>query len=402
MGLFDFLKKNEKTRQYSDGNTTDPREALEFLLHEGLRGCFAVKDVLEDGCICLPDWQLTITPAVTQLTEKSAVLDFQLQTPSWGQTVHESCASVGSDPKQAIGMAAGSFLFSCMQGITRLLQKDSPLSLETEFAGKPHRFKVYISDIVGMGASPQAGDVRTYWELLRDDIVKRLGNQRLCYVKLYASKVNDKIVCECRINDIKSEELSEKLTGVVEKWDVQGFASHKQFFFLEQDADTVQPYPYWGEQGEKELAGKVLHAVRLFHACDTQEAFDTLQDLLAAELGDATLAAECRLFLPEICAEHAFGEQMQFSEAIELLPANGQKLTLYKHQLMDYHRLSDFLFSILQQGAFGDETNDVYRELIGCSAIFNVIQQMREKGAELTNCRLTSLLFQVDEAFEIR
>uniref|UniRef100_UPI004056DED3 type IV toxin-antitoxin system AbiEi family antitoxin domain-containing protein n=1 Tax=Agathobacter sp. TaxID=2021311 RepID=UPI004056DED3 len=55
------------------------------------------------------------------------------------------------------------------------------------------------------------------------------------------------------------------------------------------DADTVQPYPYWGEHGEKELFGKVLHAVNLFHSCDTQEAFETLQERLAVELGDGPM-----------------------------------------------------------------------------------------------------------------
>lgn len=402
MGLFGFGKKKEKQGKYGDGNTTDPNEALSYLLHEVLHGNFAVKDIVEENHIYLPDWELTITPVVAELTNEKAVLNFYLYSPHFKKQIHETCASVGEDPKQAMGMAIASFLFSCMSGITKLFQKELAIPLETEFAGNSHHFNVYISDILEMGESSKVEDIHTYWELLKDDIKKRLGNQHFCYVKIYCSKLNDHVTCECRINDIVSDELSAKLTKQTEAWNVENFASLKQFFFIEQHPDTIQPYPYWGEQGEKEFIRKVITAVKLFHTSDTQEAFDTLQERLVNELGDTTLAAECRLFLPEICAEYAFGEQMQFSETLDFLFADGTKHSFYKHQLADYYALSDTLFTAFQQNIFGDETDLIYRELIGCSAIYNVIQQAKEKGSELSNCRLTGLLFQVDENFKIR
>ena len=400
MGLF---SKNKKKGQYGDGNTTNPEEALAYLLHEELPGYFAVEAIVQDNQLYLPKWELRITPVIQQLTEQSAVLGFYLSHPNWGQPLYECCASVGKDPKQAMGMAVGSFLFGCMQGITKLFAKENANPLEISFAGKPHRFNAYLSDIVGMGESPQVEDIYIYWNLLKEDIQKRLGNHRFCYVKIYGSKVNGEAIGECRINDIQSDELSAKVAELVEKWDVQQFASHKQFFFIEQDADTIQPYPYWGEQGEKNFIGKVLKAVGLFHASDTQEAFDSLLERLVTELGDATLATECRYFLPEICAEHAgASRQVKFSETIDLMTPDGEKITLYKHQLADYYTLENTLFTAFQQGIFGEETNAIYQELIGSSAICNVLEQMLQQGSQLENCQLTSLLYHIDERFEIR
>ncbi|MBQ7776470.1 MAG: hypothetical protein IJ379_14100 [Lachnospiraceae bacterium] len=398
MRLFGFGKKKEKQGKME----FTPENAQEYLLHESLHGMFAVDDVVENDHIYLPDWKLTITPAIQQLTEKSAVLDFYLWHPDWRMTIYECCASPGKDMHTALGLATGSFLFGIMQGITTMFAKENPRTMETEFAGKPHSFQVYLSDIVGMGESPQTENVDFYWNLLKDDIRKRMGNQRFCYVKVYASVVNGKQICECRINDVISDELSEKITKATANWPASYYASHKQFFFIEQDAATIQPYPYHGEAGEKEFIGKVLKAVQLFHASDTQEAFDTLQERLVAELGDATLATECRLFLPEICAERAGADKVKFSETIDLLLPNGAKNTFYKHQLTDYYALENTLFTIFQQGIFGEETNAIYQELVGTSAICNVLNQMLEKGSQLENCQLTALLFHVDEQFEIR
>ncbi len=403
MGLFNFRKKDTAKPHFWDGKAENTADALQYLLNVVLHGKFATDDIIQDGSLYLAAWDLYITPEIQQLTDQSAVLGFYIHRPDWGQNIYECCASVGSDAQTALGMASGSFLFGFMQGISQLFTKTNPRTLETLFSNKLHRFQVYLSDIVGMGESPKDSNVDMYWELLKDDIKKRMGNQRFCYVKIYASKIKDEVIGECRINDIQSDELSQKVADFIKDWNVENFASQKQFFFLKQDTDTIQPYPYWGEQGEKDFIGKVLKAVQLFHASDTQEAFDTLHERLVAELGDPTLATECRYFLPEICAEHA-GQQKQvkFSETIDLQTNHGDKITLYKHQLTDYYTLQNTIFTAFSQGIFGDETNTIYQELVGTSAICNVLEQMLEQGSNLENCQLTSLIYQIDDTFEIR
>lgn len=386
-----------------DGNPQDLEGAYKHLLYTGLHGNFTVEDRVEKDSIFLPDWQLSITPEIQQLTGQSAVIGFYVYHPDWDKPLYECCASPGQDTKTAIGMSVGSFLFCFMQGLSLMFAKDSPLSLETDFAGTPHLFHAYLSDIVGMGDSPQVNNASAYWDLLKEDIAKRFGNQRFCYVKIYASKVNGEVIGECRINDVPSDELGAKIAEYIKDWEVSVFASHKQFFFLEQSPETLQPYPYWGEQGQKELIRKVITAVQLFHASDTQEAFDSLQERLTEVLGDATLAAECRLFLPEICAEHAGGrQQVQFGETLDILYPNREKITLYKHQLMDFYPMGNAMFRAFDQGIFGEETNDIYMELVGTSAISSALQQAMENGSQLENLHLTGLLYQVNEDFEIR
>ena len=60
------------------------------------------------------------------------------------------------------------------------------------------------------------------------------------------------------------------------------------------------------------------------------------------------------------------------------------------------------LFTLFEQGAFGEQANVIYQEYISTSAIYNVISQMKKKGTSLKDAQLTALRYQVGGGFEIR
>ncbi|MCI8422850.1 MAG: hypothetical protein HFF50_04850 [Lawsonibacter sp.] len=399
---------NERIRQYGDGNTRDPQKAMEFLLHVGLHGVLGTEEIVEGDHLVLPEWNATLTPAISQLEERGVVLDFYLNAPQWGKELYECCAGMGTSTGQAMGMAIGSLAFTFLPGIARMERREHGRPLTSTFAGREHQWQAYISDVAVMGKllQPRQVQVDTYWELLKEDIVKRLGNQQLCYVKIYGAKVGDEVTGECRIDDIKSEELSAKVAQLVKDWKVEDFASQKQFFFLRQEEATTLPNPYAGREGQAALKAKVIQAVRLFHEAHSREDFDAhaLETRLAQELGDATLAAECLRFLPEICAENAYQEQTGFAESVQLVPMGriGQDNTVYKNQLADFYPMWKALFEAFQEGAFGDETNDIYRELIGYSAICHCLEKARQEGSSLEGGTLSALLIPINLDFVIR
>lgn len=373
-----------------------------YLLYGVLHGSFEGKDIVGEGedCIHIPGWNVVITPQISQLSHKSVVLDIYLYFPEWGREIYECSAGMGTDLKQALGMAIGSFMFSLMDGIGAMVSKDRPKLLETRFAGKDHRFHVYLSNIVGMGDSPRsAPDV--YWKLLKEDIRKRLGNQAFCFVKVYGAKVNGQVIGECRIDDVKSDELSAKVADLVKDWDDTQFSSHKQFFLICQDKQTLLPYAYSGPEGRERFAQAVIQAARMFHASNTQELYDTLSDRLAEEIGDKTLAQGCCTFLPELCARNAF-QEISYGETLELVRGEQEPTICYQSQLADYWPMWDVLSVAFQDGTFGEEGNEIYQEYIAASSIFNLVKQVKENQSQLFGCRLTSLLCRVGDDFELR
>lgn len=375
---------------------------------EGLHGCLETKDEIKDGKIVCPEWNITITPEIGQLENQMAVLNFFISSPEWEEPLFECCAGIGKDTDTAIGMAIGSFLFTFMQGIAIMQREEDGVPLESKFNGNKHRWSVYKSNVVGNGEN--TGDdaeavTSVYWDLLKEHIVKRLGNQKMCYVKIYAAKSvganGEQITGECRINDVPSAELGALVGEVAAKWNVKQFSSQKQFFFIKQDPETVLPYPYPDGAKIPMLSVMLKRALDIFIEVHTQEQYEKLFDNLKAAIGDETLAQECRSFLPEICAERAFN-QMSFSEEFLVSFGNGRSEAVYKNQLADFYPLGNLMFTLFDSGIFGERTNELYRSMIGMSSIYAAVEQLREQGSELEGCQMSTMIFNVSAEFEIR
>lgn len=387
--------------QYGEDGTLDMELTMQYLLHVSLHNMFSVEDVVEEDYIYLPAWEAVLKPEIAQLDERGIVLHFYLDVPRWGKSFFECCVGMGNTPKTSLGMAVGSFLFSFMQGLEQMESGEEMDSVSTEFAGNVHKFSVFGSNIVGMGNQP-AADYDVYWNKLKEEIVRRLGNQKICFVKIYGAKMGDEITGECRIDDIKSEELSQMVAEIVSEWEIEGFGSHKQFFFIRQAEETTLPNPYVGREGERLLKEKVITAARIFWNCQSEEDYDTMSMRMAEALGDATLAAECEMFLPEMCAENAFPEPT-YSETVDIQWQNGSGCkTVYKNQLSDYYPIWNVWFSALSEGVFGDDSNEIYRKYIEYSSIGHALSQALDNESDLSNIKLSALIFSVTDSFILR
>lgn len=393
-----MLDRQAAARRY--GDSLDPQKAQDYLIYGVLLGNLPVPSRAEGNTIFLPQWQARIFPQVEQIQQQAAVVNLWMEAPQWGRTLYECSVGMGQTPSAALGMSGFVFLSTFVQGLARMEERIQPRELVTTFAGKEHRWELYPSDIAGSGSAPSP-EPMVYWDALGEDIVKRLGNQKLCYVKIYGAKVNGEVTGECRIDDIKSGELSRKVAQMVEKWDVPQFGSHKQFFFIRQAEETTLSYPYLGQEGREKLRSAVVKAAKLFHHCRTDEDYDSCASRLAEGIGDATLAAECMAFLPEICAANAF-PQLEQGETVELLREGFPKEVVYKNQLADYYPLGEEFIRALRAGEFGEDGDDIYQRYVGYSSTYDVVQQIHKKGSKLEHCRLSAFLFQMGADFEIR
>lgn len=131
--------------------------------------------------------------------------------------------------------------------------------------------------------------------------------------------------------------------------------------------------------------------------------YDALPERLAQELGDATLAAECYSFLPEICAENAY-DQITFAEDLNIQVGDTPAVTVWKNQIADYWPLHRALFALFEEGAFGEAVNDIYSAYISVSSIFNVIRKMQEseQGTKLEDVKAVAIYYCEDADFVIR
>lgn len=367
MGLFDKFKKSRQI----DSNS---------ILNE-LAECFSsYGGKKEEGKVIIPALDAAVELETYDVKEQTITLLYHVSSPSWDRSIFEVCSGIGKDVREALGMAQGSFVFALMDAVTRMQKNDTPEVFESEFAGNTHKWKLYIGNICGMGYGSDDKtadtDTRIYWNVLKEHIAKRIGNQKVCYVKVFASNTGDgNAIGEVRINNLRSEELSRIVEDMAAKWTNTGFASHKQFFLLKQEKETTIPYPYT----EADIIRKTKWAMKIFEICLQEDKVEAYGDVLYSETKDDNLADELYDFIPEICAEPVI--ELPYPETVAL-NIKGKLQTYYKTQLYSYSIIYDTVFDTLQSDILQDP-KEVRNGYIMSSSVASIANQLMEQGYQL-------------------
>lgn len=391
------LEKQALAKAYSDGLDLDEDKTLDYILKGLLHGAFGVPDQVEEDCIYIPAWELRIYPEVTELEKDSVVLTFNLECPRWDRDINEVSAAKAQNPAMALNVICSGFVLSLGNAVSQLAQKQKGLPLETEFAGHKHRWQVYRGNVLSGGETPKLEDFELYWKLLKDDLAQRIGNQKLCVVKIAVSKNGDVARGECRLNGVRIESLSRKVEAVAAQWPTKAFGLQRQFFLLEQEEETYLP----GAPKADQLDQWVQETVRLYGAVHSKEEADALPEKLK-ELcgGDATLAKELQIYLPMGAAENAY-RKLAYPETLTF-DFGGRKETVFRSQLATFHPMQRALYWALQYKVFGEETESLYHSLISASPLYQFIQKQSLEGKPVQDGMGVSMTISVPEDFELR
>ncbi|WP_295156274.1 DUF6348 family protein [uncultured Brachyspira sp.] len=364
-----------------------------------------IDNEIVEGSIVIKEWNIFINAYAENITDKNAVINYYISSPDWDRDIFECCASAGKDANTSVGLSNGSFVFGIMTGIKAMYENRMLDEAETEFLGNKHKWKVYTSNLVSMGEdNGKSKNVNIYWDMFKDDILKRIGNQKICYIKIYGAKAaNDYSIGELRINDINIAELSDKMNEYVKTWNDTNFSSDKQFFFLVQEDETYTPYPFSNEEifnFVKEYSNIVLNSKEL------EEYYDRLEYSAEELTKNYTLAADLFLFLPEICADNEFFNELHSSEKIRFdFGSEDKNCIVYKTQLHTYYLINNYIFELFRENAFNGKENEVYLKFINMSALYNIYLQIKDdyekKNQKLENLEV-NLSFNVDDDYEIR
>lgn len=370
-------------------------EATEFL-RQSINDCYANQSCIKDENVVLSDINVTITPFVDELGKNMVSTGYYISNPEWDTDLYECSAAIGKNHKDAIGMAQGSFMFGIMDAVGNMMTDANGCEFESEFAGHKHTWKVYLGNIVGMGKTPENTTADMYWEVLKEHIAKRIGNQKMCYIKIFASNSGSgAITGECRINNIKSDELSEIVADMAKKWNTNGFGSHKQFFMIKQDKETLLDYPFT----PAEIVNKTSIAMKLFESCKTEEDYDNFSETLEKAIGDKSLAYEMYSFIPEICAQNAFHEII-YPETI-MMYIGGESRQYYKTQLASYYAIVNGVFETLDSGIL-ENTNQVYKDYIYTSSLCKALNAALENGTKLEDVGSPCIMYNMEDDYIVR
>ena len=346
---------------------------------------------------------IVLRPTIMQLNSQSVLLCFELTSEHWDKSIIENSAGMGVDTAQALANALESFSSACLEGLLYMLSEQSCYeSCTSTFMGHEHKWQVYLSDLVSIGEAPDIEEAQYYWDELKEMLLPRLGNQRFCYIKVFASKSFGSVFCECRIDNVLSNDVTQLLVKMTKHWSTQKFASHKMFFFLKQDENTVLPSDLFLPPKQKELNYQVNVALRLFGQCSSQEEYEQLPLQLQEIIPDKVLALELYYFLPEICTQIMLPE-ISFSDEISLSIGDNEPINIHIHQLTDYLPIYRALTNLMTDNP-SDELKEAFKLCSFYSSAFNVINQVLNESPEtkLTDLSGLTTCYFVPPSFEIR
>ena len=366
---------------------TSPESKIIQFLHEMIE-----ESVIKEDELYIEDIDLTIKTQLAQLKNGIAQVVFILKHELFQEEIVETIAGGGPTSDEAMKSAAIGFVDSAFSVIQEAIKSEKGHAVIVKIAEKENHFKLYQGQVKVQGSKKQ--DIpMDYWALLGDEMIKRIGNKRVYFIKVYVAKTDSEIMCECRINGVVYPYLTGMLKQVASEWEIETkLYAEKQCFVLIQDESTYKPYPLT----KKEVDQLVLSSLLLYRQCNNQADYDSLKEKIIKMCNLPSLAEELFSLIPEMFTEVIFNEVTYFDNIV--LDKAGESIALSKHQLTAYDWIYSMVERTIRAGYFEKEQVD---RIISCSASLNCINQALRDGSKLENLCTGGIAIPVDEDYEI-
>jgi hypothetical protein len=336
----------------------------------------------------------------------SFLLHFHISSMDWDREIFETQVSYADTREEACRIALLTFRTLLLDVLLRTKGVPDD-SFTSSYAHQTHRYNVWKSSVVNHQYDEQSSEmtkaevqISDYWEILKEGVIKRLGNQSLCYVKVYWGIVGEKRTIEVRLNDVSVPELSVLLEDRVPEASPYLNASSKQFFILKQDPAThASPSPYTEEMIRSSIG--LASEIFMKHWDDDFDFINCLNEIAENLNGDLNLAEELLGLIPEICTQIAF-PMLHLSDEVTIKVGESFTYKVFLEQLASYCFLVKGVYNELNKGI----PNEAYVGFINLSSSFGIVYQMleaqdQESGSELPPVTV-NMTFGFTEYYELR
>ncbi|MDE5937144.1 MAG: hypothetical protein K2G83_07045, partial [Ruminococcus sp.] len=296
-----FKKKN----QAEETGTAETREfdyKVEVLkaLNEKLKGN------LYDECIIMPRGY-TIDVKIGKHEEKEEVklvqVIFIVNHDDFDEPLIDPVDAQGKNYEEAAKMAADIFYGGVWHPIEQAKEKKNPIHIPVTYLNQHYDFDMYAQSIVRIGTSTNAKPVMLL-AFIKNEIPKYLGSKKYYWLRIYLAKHKDREIIEVRVNGSVCSELHKFFKPYIDSWDASStFICEKQYGFFVQRDDDKCPFK------KETVVNAARAALEKMVKVSNRDEYMAMADELEEIAGDKDIAAEVRLFIPEILAKLTLGYQ---------------------------------------------------------------------------------------------
>lgn len=362
MGL--FKKKNQQTDNENKG--LDLKQKVLNALNAKLQG------TLYDECVIMPrGYTIDVQIGRCEKNEDIHIIQviFIVRHDDFDEPIIDPVDAQAKSEEEAAAMSVDIFYGGLWHPLNQSMTKKNPIHVSVNYLLQHYDFDMYAQSIVRIGAKPTSEPTMLI-NFIKSEIPKYLGSKKYYWARIFLTKINDKKIVEVRINGTVCGELSKLLTSYVDSWDKDApFICEKQYAIFVQREDDKCPFT-------KEIIVKAAkRAIELMQTCNSKEDYVAMMNEIESLAGDKALAAEIRVFIPEILAKLTLG----YHEGDSLfLIEDGSRIEFKKTQLRSYFYIQQVVLEFLQTRP---EQDNVMR-IVANSVAFREMKKAKEAGHE--------------------
>ncbi|WP_297956548.1 DUF6348 family protein [uncultured Ruminococcus sp.] len=379
MGLFK-KKNNQKEEAAAAAAAADPKDGMKKMVLDELNA--KLNGTLYDDCVIMPHG-FTIDVQVGRLEDADDIkvlqIIFIVRHDDFDEPLIEPVDAQGRSEEEAAKMAVDIFNGGVWHPLDQSMTKKNPQHISVDFLRQHYDFDMYCQSVVRIGVKDKQPTMLV--NFIGQEIPKYLGSKKYYWLRIYLAKYKEKQIIEVRLNGSVLVELPKYFKEYVEKEMSADdtFVSEKQYAIFVQREEDQCPF-------DKELVmSAAKETITSMVAIRSKEEYIEMSKKLE-ELtgGDKNLAAEIRVFIPEIFAKLTLGYRE--GDSLFLLEGEGdeqQSIEFKKTQLRSYFYLQQAVLEYLSTKPSQEDVSRIVTNSVAFRELRKALETAKENDKEL-------------------
>lgn len=367
-----FKKKDKQNEETTENKELDLKGMALEALNQKLNGH------LYDGCIIMPRGGYTIDINVARQEEKEGIKLAQfvyiIRHDDFDEPIIEPTDSQGKTWEEAADVAARMFMGSIWHCIDQASQRKNPILVPVDYLGQHYDFDMFSQSVVRVGVSEDVQPTMLV-NFIKDQIPKYLGSKKYYWLRIFLARFGNNRVVEVRVNGSVCVDLAPYFQQYVDQMDAgDKFVSEKQYAFFVQHEDDKCPF------NKETVVNAAKDAIDRMTKIKSREDYEAMAQSLVDMTGSKSLAAEIRIFIPEILAKMTLG----FREGDKLfLIADDSQIEFRKTQLRSYFYIQQVVLEFLSRRPATEEVQSIVYNSVAFKEMRKVLEDAKKNGQEI-------------------
>jgi hypothetical protein len=360
-----FFKKKNKVE------TTETKKDIKIVLLEALNE--KLQGTLYDNCVIMPrGFTIDVQIGKHEVNNNVHVLQviYIVKNDDFDEPIIDPVDAQGKTEEDAVKMSVEIFFGGLWHPIQQSSQKKNPVHVSVDYLKQHYDFDMYAHSIVRIGVSEEKQPT-VLLNFIKSEIPKFLGSKKYYWIRIYLAKYKERKIIEVRINGTVCASLHKFFKEYIDSWDNNDtFISEKQYAICVQREDDKCPF-------DKDLVvNAARETISLMEECNSAEAYQgMMQKIEEMTDGNRGLAAEIRIFVPEILAKFIMG----YKEGDSLfLMQDDSNIEFKKTQLRSYFYIQQVVIEYLNK----KPDKEKVMRIVSNSVAFRELKKAHEQGHE--------------------